>query len=762
MHLNILPKNIPEGCVLGVNYSGMHDSSVALVGPDGQAVFAVALERLTRVKQDGRLPRQLLEEMPWNKIARVAVSVSRELDVSTPRQSRAHPLPLAVEADNDGVHEPRFFDIEKLIPCAVEYVPHHLCHAASAFWASGYDEALCLVYDGGMSNEAGFGGLYRGRTGQVVETLDTFFASRYSNVAHLYSAVTALLGFTPVKHEGKITGLAAFGKPTPGCSAVLHRWLTEPGILQHLMHWQDMYSAEVSPRMVVNARKLQLMASQAKGMEREELAATVQAIAESHVLEILANARSLGLASADLCLSGGLFANVKINQRAAEAGFERVFVSPPMSDDGTALGAAWHVVSQMGPLKLEPLRSVFLGPSYTPAESEAAVAEQAINVLRVKEPAMAIAEQLAAGRIVAVFQGASEFGPRALGNRSILASARDADINKELNRRLGRTEFMPFAPVVRSLDADVCFLVRDGIAAACRFMTMTVPCTNDLATASQAVVHVDNTARPQLVDRPANPLVFEILTRYGALTGQRVLVNTSFNVHEEPIVCSPEDALRGFFESGLDALFIEGVGLILRTDNLLVENQFLRQKMASSKGLRSSVESSQREQVGPITADLVQFPATGPGIVHLAEGFHAPEPWGAWSNGRYSRLTVSSGISDGAGLELHITILIKVYEGLLPSAPVVRILADGVVVGYVLFREAAPAERKIDFYCPMDRPACEIEFELSANASLLVSGASNDTRELGFALCGISTNVSAVRLPQGASAADPVDPEYWV
>jgi len=161
-------------------------------------------------------------------------------------------------------------------------------------------------------------------------------------------------------------------------------------------------------------------------------------------------------------------------------------------------------------------------------------------------------ELLAKGAVVAVFQGAAEFGPRALGNRSILAQASDAEINKSLNERLSRTEFMPFAPMTRIEDAEMCYRDIGRVRSSAAFMTVTVNCTDSMQRESPAVVHVDGTARPQLVTRESNPLIHSVLGYYKAITGKLAIVNTSFNIHEEPIVSSPEDALRGFFESGLD------------------------------------------------------------------------------------------------------------------------------------------------------------------------------------------------------------------
>jgi carbamoyltransferase len=250
-----------------------------------------------------------------------------------------------------------------------------------------------------------------------------------------------------------------------------------------------------------------------------------------------------------------------------------------MTDDGTALGAAWHVISDSEKFRPQSLQSMFLGPKYSDAAVLARVNKEKIFFNTPENPAKAIAELLAGGSIVAVFQGAVEFGPRSLGNRSILAQATESDINQKLNSLLNRTEFMPFAPMTRIEDAAICYQGIERVDHAAEFMTVTVKCTEFMKETCPAVVHVDGTARPQLVSADVNPLIHQILTFYKQLTRQLAIVNTSFNVHEEPIVCSPDDALRGFFESGLDYLYLEGVGIISFSDNSEVAIRYLQEKL---------------------------------------------------------------------------------------------------------------------------------------------------------------------------------------
>lgn len=571
---------IPEGSVLGLNYSGMHDSAIAVVGLEGEPILACALERLSRVKQDGRPPFAMLESMPWDRIAKVAISTDQHFIHPLNCESQLLTKRLPLVRDQGLKHSQPFYDFLNLIPAEKVFVCHQMAHAASAFWASGFESALCLTYDGGMNNSPWFGGLYLCDRQTGIEPLDQFSALHYAKITSLYTFITALLGFTPNKHEGKITGLAAFGKPTDACRSLLTDWFESEFLsIESTMEWIDVYEADQIPAFNVRQAKMQPYRAAAQRFTREELAATVQEMTEQHVLDILARAKTLGWTHQNICLAGGLFANVKINQRVVDSGFHRLFVAPPMTDDGTALGAAWHVLSSKPGFAPARLKSMYLGPTYRPSETEELLISEKIQFERLDDPAERIANLLADDQVVAVFQGAMEFGPRSLGNRSILAQATRSDINENLNRRLNRTEFMPFAPITRVEDAASCYLGIDQVAHSAEFMTVTVNCTEKLISACPAVVHVDGTARPQLVSRESNPVIHEILTKYGEKTECPALVNTSFNIHEEPIVCSPQDAIQGFFESGLDYLYLEGGYLISFKDNAQTAVKYLQDKV---------------------------------------------------------------------------------------------------------------------------------------------------------------------------------------
>jgi carbamoyltransferase len=603
INYKLFPEEIPQGSVLGLNYSGMHDTAVALVSPEGEPLFAISLERVSRVKQDGGPPNCLLEDLPWDRIAKVAVSVESKYIPEIDLSSKTHPVSLASPLVGDRAHSDLFMQALDFIPVEKVFVPHHLSHAASAFWVSGFSSATCLVYDGGMSNEECFGGVYKASTKEGIIPIDRFSVHNYSNVTVLYSAITAILGFTPLKHEGKITGLAAYGTVTNSCRNILEKWLHHPEMLHGIFEWKEMYSKDNSPQLKAVPSFVKSVRAMLSEHSRENIAATVQQIAEEHITSILNETIKQGMASDNLCLSGGLFANVKINQRASELGFKHTFISPPMSDDGTALGAALEVASENREFSPRAVSSMSLGPSFSKQDVSRIIAAGKIKYKVSENPAKELAKFLQDGSILAIYQGKMEFGPRSLGNRSIVTNADDPLINQLLNDRLSRTEFMPFAPVCLMEDARKLFDDIDRVSHAAEFMTVTVNCSDEMKLSCPAVVHCDGTARPQLVSSQSNPFMHDLLTHYKGISGKPALVNTSFNVHEEPIVCTPEDAIKGFFESGLDVLFIEG-HIIQLSENYDVESRYIREKIKVNLSKYSSALDLAEQQCQVLETQL--------------------------------------------------------------------------------------------------------------------------------------------------------------
>ena len=292
-------------------------------------------------------------------------------------------------------------------------------------------------------------------------------------------------------------------------------------------------------------------------LPREDVAAAFQLRLEEVMLELVAEAvRRTG--KRQVALAGGTFANIKVNQRILQLdGVDAIFIHPGMSDIGIAVGAALEAHARKHPsFRPSRLRDVYLGPSYSGiGQLESALKDFAYE--RPDDMEDAVAGKLAEGSLVARYAGRMEYGPRALGNRSILYAPTDPAVNKWLNEQLDRTEFMPFAPAVREENMARLFTGYEGSEHAAEFMTMAYDCTEFAKETSPAMVHVDGTARPQLVRKEVNPAYYRILELYEKKTGIPCLINTSFNMHEEPIVCTPEDAVDAFLRSRIDYLAIE-------------------------------------------------------------------------------------------------------------------------------------------------------------------------------------------------------------
>jgi len=284
------------------------------------------------------------------------------------------------------------------------------------------------------------------------------------------------------------------------------------------------------------------------------------AAAYQRVLEEVATAyvsqyvRKTGLRN--LVLSGGVVANVKLNQRLRDIdGIDGIFVHPNMGDGGCGTGAAMLEFAGK-PEMAKRLDHVYLGPEFSSAQIVEALNRAQLPFTHYRPIEPKVAALLAAGKVVARFDGRMEYGPRALGHRSILYHAKEPAVNQWLNQRLGRTEFMPFAPATLYEHRARCYHRIEGADYAAQFMTITFDCTDEMKRDCPAAVHVDGTARPQLVAAESSPGFHRILTEYYKLTGVPSVINTSFNMHEEPIVCTPDDAIRAFLQGNLDYLAI--------------------------------------------------------------------------------------------------------------------------------------------------------------------------------------------------------------
>lgn len=563
---------------------GLIDSkpSAAALMIDDQIVSAIAEERLCRMKLASGIPRQAMAQVmagasvSSNDID--CVAIAQRVSVFEPEpipwsgwfngddQLKTHQfdrlsstlapivgrIPLAWKAHHQLkslISRERVREIPTLlrnaynITAPTRFYDHHYCHAMSAYYTSNFDQALVITLDGGGDGLSG--SVYVGQNGRLrhLASVDSF-----NSLGNFYSYITELCGFNAEKDEGKITGLAAHGEPIYADTLRQFIRYEAPG--------QIRYAVPMYHRSALRLIAKRLPAD----FDQANLAASVQLILEevgTTFVRYWLNRTGLR----NIAVAGGVFANVKFNQRVHQLEeVDNFFVHPAMDDSGLSVGSALAALADQpgaNPVRLmQRLPNVYFGPAYTDSEIEKAI--QATGCQAQYEPAIqeSVAKLLAQGYVVARFTGRMEYGPRALGHRSILYQTTDPSVNDWLNERLKRTEFMPFAPATLAEYADRCYAGLDGARDPARFMTITFDCTLETATTSPGVVHVDNTARPQLVDAETAPDFYQILTAYHRLTGIPSLINTSFNMHGEPIVCSPDDALRSFQQGNLDFLAI--------------------------------------------------------------------------------------------------------------------------------------------------------------------------------------------------------------
>jgi carbamoyltransferase len=552
-----------------VGYHRSHEASVAVFDDAGRPLFAASEERFSRVKMQGGWPH------------RTAAVVEREFDLSGAcayhgglpferrllREARlacwnwthgrlqdVHPKRLRKLADLSIGRTRRserglFPSLEK------RHVDHHTCHAASAYYQSGCDEAEVVTCDGvGDTYSVRF---FRGAGGRLVPGRAYFHTE--APYGHAYEYVTAMLGFHPHRHCGKVTGLSAHGRPDERLIRELDVWIDEVWSARKgrpyffMLHSRDGSTEGDAAFLAARSELREIRERRFGEWSDADLAGAIQQILERDVIRLVEH-NIPRIDGQPICLAGGVFANVKLNWRVKQMGFGRIFVQPAMSDAGLAVGAPLQALAERGELRPYRLEHVYLGPGFDEVEMERAIRTAGLVARRCEPVEPAVARLLAEGRVVARFNGRMEFGPRALGNRSILYHASDATVNDWLNKRLERSEFMPFAPATRVEDAADCYVDLRGAEHTMEFMTTVSRCSERFRKECPAAVHVDGTARPQLVRADTNPSFHAILDEYRRLTGVGTLVNTSFNMHEEPIVCTPEDAVRAFLRGHLDYL----------------------------------------------------------------------------------------------------------------------------------------------------------------------------------------------------------------
>jgi carbamoyltransferase len=432
--------------------------------------------------------------------------------------------------------------LARMLPVDIEdprirFVRHHIGHGIASFFPSGFAQANVLSLDAYGGSESGILGLGDGADFRILKTVPT-----KGSWGWVYSEITKALGFRFHSDEGKVMGLAAYGEPD--------------------LNSVDFVDWDRPIPLIDRAkfrRYLENLPLRRKGEDltdrHRNIAATAQAVLERGALKMAEFLHSVS-GFTRLCVSGGCALNCAMNGALLDADFvEELYVNPAPHDLSSALGAAlWIHREATGERTAWRLRHAGFGPAFSNDEVKAALDRVgAGSYRRCDDIAAEAAERIARGEIVAWFQGRSEFGPRALGARSILADPRDKEILDRVNRLKGRELWRPLAPSIRREDLDT-FVTRPAPSP---FMHIAFEATDEAKRKIPAVIHTDGTLRVQTVEAEDQERFHRLITRFGETAGVGAVLNTSFNLSRQPMVLTPQDALGTFFSSGLDALALE-------------------------------------------------------------------------------------------------------------------------------------------------------------------------------------------------------------
>jgi carbamoyltransferase len=558
---------------LGIN-AAFHDCSACLV-EDGIVIAAAEEERFTRAKHGKRPLPFTVWQLPFHAIgsclrqagitmrdiAHVAYSYDPALQlgslaggdsIALPLEPSAQPSdwlspwdPLALSyvvnaprqlASGAPHHLAALFGSSEGPAYRWHFVEHHLAHEASAFLAAPFDECAVLVMDGrGEQACSSYGELRDGRYRRIDQV------DYPHSLGLLYEDITSHLGFLHSSDEYKVMALASFGK------ARYAALFSE--VVQYLGSGRYEVRAADWPALLGPART--------RGAPLEprhaDIARSLQAVLEDTVLRI-GGWLQAHTGMRQLAMAGGVALNCVMNARLRQEGpFTDIWVQPAAGDAGTALGAAlWVDAQERGGERRWQMEHAFLGPAFAEDEVEQLLREAKLGYRRPADIVQETARLLAQDKVVGWFQGRMEFGPRALGSRSILASPIDPSMQERLNQIKDREDFRPVAPVVLE-EAAADWFVDAGRSP---FMLFVYRVRPDKADLIPAVRHVDGTARIQTINRGQHGAYYDLVHAFGELTGVPVLVNTSFNTRGQPIVCTPRDALESFCSTALDVLAI--------------------------------------------------------------------------------------------------------------------------------------------------------------------------------------------------------------
>lgn len=560
--------------ILGLNYSS-HDAAATLIS-DSNIIAACEEERFNRKKHSKEFPIHAIQcciniaRVRVKDIDRIAFFIDPHLHYKLGLHNLLQGFPKSI------LYLPYVFSLtlkkyriknilkEHLIPLRMPpllYVNHHLAHAASAFYPSPFEKAVVLTYDGRGEFETICISIGRGTSLKKIYSV-TFPHS----IGYLYSMVTKYLGFTPQSDEHKVMGLSAYGTPT-FCEAFSDIiFFDKRNKFKLNLEYFDHFYQYGKKRNGYSGKFIKKfgpprLPNEPLSQRHADLAFALQRVTESTVLNLVKYAYEI-TQERNLCLAGGIALNCVANARILkESPFKKVFIQPAANDAGTSLGAAlycYHFFQEKG--KRSGLQDIYLGPSFTKQEILTTISKfnSAIDSECFEDISKTGAQLIHNGYVIGWFQGRMEFGPRALGNRSIIAAPTDKKMKDLINTKVKfREDFQPFAPAILEEYMDDFFESTTTGQFVYPFMLSTIKVKHKVNEKIPAAVHIDGTARVQVVNKETNPLFWNLIMKYKNLSGIPVVLNTSFNLHGEPIVCSIEDAIQGFLHSGLDYLIID-------------------------------------------------------------------------------------------------------------------------------------------------------------------------------------------------------------
>ena len=548
--------------VLGINCV-YHESAAALL-VDGKLVAAVEEERFNRIKHGKEANFDNPHQIPERSIRyclKAAGLTARDIDYVgysfDPKRRKKSYRPDWWDPRFEETFQFRIGQVPAVIdeffgrPLGkkLHFVSHHLAHAASAYFPSGFDRAAILTIDG-IGETAG-ASLAKG-VGTKVKEIEIFDYPH--SMGFLWEVFSSYLGFSHYD-ASKAMGLAAYGNPEVFREKFQLIFRSENenfGIAQGFLGMTP-----ESHEKVVALFGPPRYEDDPFEPRHGDIAAALQEATDAALMALVRRIKRL-VPFENLCLAGGVGLKCVANEAVLKSGeFTNLFIPSAPHDAGTAIGAAFAIHAETQ--KTPPQRGYstpYLGPSFSKREIAAAIKVSGLKARRSKSPARDAAKLIADGKIVAWFQGRMEFGPRALGNRSLLADPRRAEMRDILNQKVKhREDFRPFAPSVLAEHADDWFDIGPR-SASHEFMLFTPRVLADKLSRIPAVVHKDGSARVQLVSRKLNPRYHELISAFHKLTGVPIVINTSFN-DSEPIVCTPTDAIVTFRKSGIDALVID-------------------------------------------------------------------------------------------------------------------------------------------------------------------------------------------------------------